>query len=143
MLPLPEGTPGIFSLVMDTVAALESDHAGGVASTIVPGDAGTVPSGNVKVPAAYYKVLLRTGPDGTPADALAIVLPNALDRLPVPPGTRGVQGDKVSAREADAFLAARLVSIREPERQAGLDLLPRLDAEALKQAVASELWPRS
>jgi len=61
----------------------------------------------------------------------------------VPPGTRGVQGDKVSAREADAFLAARLVSIREPERQAGLDLLPRLDAEALKQAVASELWPRS
>ena len=32
MLPLSERDPGDFSLVMDTVAALESDHVGGVNS---------------------------------------------------------------------------------------------------------------
>jgi hypothetical protein len=35
------------------------------------------------------------------------------------------------------------VSIRELENLTGLDLLPKLDAEALKRAVASELWPRN
>lgn len=97
----------------------------------------------MKVPASYYKILLRTGPDGPPTDALVFLVPNALDGLPVPPGTRGVQGQRVSTQEADTFLTGKLVSIREIERQAGLDLLPRLDAEALKRAVASDLWPRN
>lgn len=40
-------------------------------------------------------------------------------------------------------LAAHTVSIREIERLTGLDLLPRLDRAALKEAVASALWPRN
>jgi hypothetical protein len=36
-----------------------------------------------------------------------------------------------------------LVSIQEIERLTGLNLLPRLDRAALKEAVASELWPRN
>ncbi len=35
------------------------------------------------------------------------------------------------------------VSIRELENLTGLDLLPKLDAEALKRAVASGLWARN
>ena len=44
---------------------------------------------------------------------------------------------------AGAYLAAHTVSIRELVTLTGISLLPRLDAEALKRAVASELWPRS
>jgi len=102
----------------------------------------TLPSGRVRIPSRFYKVLLRTKPDGS-RDALGIVLPNLLRGLPVPPGTMGVQGERVSAKDADAFLAGHTVSIREVEQLTGLDLLPKLDAEALKRAVASELWPRN
>jgi len=42
----------------------------------------------------------------------------------------------------DAFLAGHTVSIREVEMLTGLSLFPGLDAEGLKRAVASELWPR-
>ena len=49
----------------------------------------------------------------------------------------------LAASAADAYLAAHTISIRELETLTGLDLLPKLDAEALKQAVASELWPRN
>ena len=35
------------------------------------------------------------------------------------------------------------VSIREVEHLTELDLLPKLDSEALKKAVASQLWPRN
>jgi hypothetical protein len=46
-------------------------------------------------------------------------------------------------RASDRLLEAHFVSIREIERLTGLDLLPRLDRVALKEAVASELWPRN
>ena len=51
------------------------------------------------------------------------------------PGPRGAA--------TDAYLADHAVSVREIERQTTLDLLPKLDVEALKQAVASDLWPRN
>ena len=114
-----------------------------VTGAVVPENAPTVPSGNVRVPAQYYKALLRTDSSGTPATALTILLPNLPDGIPVPPGTRGVTGQKVSGPEADAYLKGHLVSIKELERQTGLALLPKLDAESLKTAVASELWPRN
>jgi hypothetical protein len=41
--------------------------------------------------------------------------------------------------EADCYLKDHLVSIHAIEQQIGVDLLPQLDADALKQAVASEL----
>ena len=41
----------------------------------------------------------------------------------------------------DAFLVGHAVSIRELETLTGLDLLPKLDVEVLRRAVASELWP--
>ena len=40
-------------------------------------------------------------------------------------------------------LQGHTVSLREIERLTGVDVLPKLDAEALKQAVASEVWPRN
>ena len=40
------------------------------------------------------------------------------------------------------YLAAHTVSLKEVEHLTGLDVLPKLDAESLKKAVASELWPR-
>ena len=53
----------------------------------------TVSSGRVGIPSRFYKVLLRTNPDGTPT-ALAIHLPNLQEGLPLPPGTMGVQGQR-------------------------------------------------
>ena len=46
-------------------------------------------------------------------------------------------------RAADFSLVGHTVSIRELETLTGLALLPKLDAESLKKAVASELWPRT
>jgi hypothetical protein len=44
-----------------------------------------------------------------------------------------VAGWRIGAEDADAFLARHTV----------LNLLRNLDAEALKRAVTSELWPRN
>jgi hypothetical protein len=49
---------------------------------------------------------------------------------------------------ADAYLTGHLVSISEVENLTSMDralphLLPKLDREALKRAVESELWPRN
>ena len=55
---------------------------------------------------------------------------------------RGRPGRAHPRAAADAFLSRHTVSIREIENLNGLNLLPTLDAEALKRAVASELWPR-
>ena len=101
----------------------------------------TVPSGNVAIPTRYYKMLLRTKSDGT-LETLTIVLPNLQRGLPLPPGSF-LSGPKLSPAEADTFLAAHTASIREVETLTGVDLLPNLTAEALKRAVASELWPRN
>lgn len=46
-------------------------------------------------------------------------------------------------KAADAYLAAHTVSVSEIQHLTGLELLPGLDAESLKQVVASELWPRN
>ncbi len=101
-----------------------------------------LPSGNVTLPSRFYKVVIRTNADGT-REALGVVLPNLVKGLPVPPGTLGVAGERISAEDADTYLAAHTVSIREIENLTGLDLLPNLNADALKRAVASELWPRN
>lgn len=97
-----------------------------------------LPSGRVAIPGRFYKVLLRTSPTCTP-EALVIVLP----RLPFQPGPERGQGKPKGGAAAEAYLAAHTVSIREVEHLTGLDLLPKLDAESLKRAVASELWPRN
>ena len=86
-------------------------------------------------------MLLRTKGDGT-LETLTIVLPNLQRGLPLPPGSF-LSRPKLSPAEADTFLAAHTVSIREVETLTGVDLLPNLTAEALKRAVASELWPRN
>jgi DNA/RNA endonuclease G (NUC1) len=72
--------------------------------------------------------------------ALAIALPNQQEPTTRPPRAAGE--DRRGVRASELLLEAYTVSIREIERLTGLDLLPKLDAEALKKAVASELWPR-
>lgn len=102
-----------------------------------------VPSGRVGIPDRYYKIVLRM--EGGGLVSLAIMLPNQEQGLPLPPGTPR-PGPKVSAEEADAFLAQHLVSIEAVEQATGLDFLPALlgaTKEALRRAVASELWPRN
>lgn len=113
-----------------------------VTGSILPEPAQTVPSGRVTIPTRFFKILLRSTPTGRPA-ILAVQLPNLHEGLPVPPGTRGVQGQTISAEAADAFLAAHTVSVKEIEHLTGLDLLPTLDAEPLKREVARELWARN
>ncbi len=44
---------------------------------------------------------------------------------------------------AEEFLAAHTVSVQELENPTGLDLLPKLDAEALTKAVACQLQTRN
>jgi DNA/RNA endonuclease G (NUC1) len=112
-----------------------------VTGSIVQPPVRTVPSGNVAIPTRYYKMLLRTKSDGT-LETLTIVLPNLQRGLPLPPGSF-LSGPKLSPAEADTFLAAHTVSIREVETLTGIDLLPNLTTEALKRAVASELWRRN
>ena len=84
---------------------------------------------------------VQTNSGGT-LEALTIVLPNLQRGLPLPPGSF-LSGPKLSPAEADAYLAGHTASIREVENLTGLDLLPNLTAEAMKKAVASELWPRN
>jgi hypothetical protein len=56
---------------------------------------------------------------------------------------RRADDDRPEVRASDRLLEAHLVSIREIERLTRLNLLPRLDRVALKEAAASELWPRN
>jgi DNA/RNA endonuclease G (NUC1) len=102
--------------------------------------ASTVPSGRMGIPTRYYKVLVRTDASGAPV-VLALILPNQAERFTLPP--RRASDNRPEVRASDRLLEAHLVSIREIERLTGLDLLPRLDRAALKEAVASELWPRN
>ena len=96
-----------------------------------------LPSGRVAIPSRFYKVMVRTAASGTP-DVLAIVLPH----IPFTPGPEARTAQQRS-KAADAYLAAHTVSLKEIEHLTGLDLLPKLDAESLKKAVASALWPRN
>ena len=70
------------------------------------------------------------------------MLPNLQRGSPLPPGSL-LSGPKLSPAAADTFLAGHTASIREVETHTGVDLLPNLTVEALKRAVASELWPRN
>ncbi len=66
--------------------------------------------------------------------------------LPSTPGTgRLTPGtpSRMRAGGADPYPVGHTVSIREPGDPTGRDLLPKLDADSLKKAVASELWPRN
>jgi len=65
------------------------------------------------------------------------MIPNQKERFALPP--RRGDGDRREVRASDRLLEAHLVSIREIERLTGLDLLPRVDQGAVKEAVASEL----
>jgi DNA/RNA endonuclease G (NUC1) len=103
----------------------------------------TVPSGRVGIPSRYYKSLLRVDGNGNVTATLTIYLPNLREGLPLPPGTGGVPGARINAEAADAFLVGHIMTIGEVEQLTGLDLLPKLDAESLKKAVASVLWPRN
>lgn len=95
-----------------------------------------LPSGRVAIPSDFYKVLLRVPPTGPP-EILAILLPHQ-PFTPDPSIPRNQRG-----AAADAYLADHLVSLKDLERLTRLDLLPKLDLEALKHAVANELWPRN
>jgi endonuclease G len=96
-----------------------------------------LPSGRVAIPSRFYKVMVRPAASGTP-DVLAIVLPH----IPFTPGPEARTATQRS-KAADAYLTAHTVSLKEIEHLTGLDVLPKLDAESLKKAVASALWPRN
>ena len=104
----------------------------------------TVPSGNVAVPQRFFKIIVRR--DNGALITIAIALPNDLQDLPVPPGTMGVSGRRITGAEADAFLAQSLVTVQSIEQATGIDFFPGLPAttkDALERAVASDLWPRN
>lgn len=70
---------------------------------------------------------------------------NQISETPYIPFTPGLEARTATQRSkaADAHLAAHTVSMKEIEHLTGIDLLPKLDAESLKKAMASELWPRN
>ena len=92
---------------------------------ILGGQVRWVPSGRVAVPTLFYKVLLRTSPEGVP-EVLTILLPNR----PPEAGPEGARQQRSAA--ADAYLAAHTTNVREVERLTGLDLLPKLNPDTLK-----------
>jgi DNA/RNA endonuclease G (NUC1) len=96
-----------------------------------------LPSGRVAILSRFYKVVVRTTTAGTSA-VLAIVLPH----IPFTPGPEARTATQRS-KAVDAYLATHTVNVKEIEHLTGLDLLPKLDVESLKKAVASELWPRN
>lgn len=100
----------------------------------------TVPSGRVTVPARFYKIFLRSTAGGPP-EVLALALPQL---APTGAGAGiGPRPEKSKPWEGKADFADYLVSPYELEQLTGLTLFPKLDAESLKHAVASELWPRN
>ena len=105
-------------------------------------DVQAVPTGNVGIPTRFYKIVVRRGDRQEPA-MLAFLLPNRRRGLPVPPGTRGVAGRRVTSEQADAYLGRQAVSLERLEHLTGLTLLPKLKGDGLRRAVASELWPRN
>jgi DNA/RNA endonuclease G (NUC1) len=111
-----------------------------LSGSIFDAPAPTVPSRRMGIPARYYKVLVHTDTSGSPV-ALSLILPNQAEHFTVPP--RRPEDDQPEVRVSNRLLEAHLVSIREIERLTGLDLLARLDRVALKEAVASALWPRN
>ena len=65
-------------------------------------------------------------------------------KLPVPPGTRGVAGKRLSPDEANQYLEDRLTKIAAITHLTGTDFFPDLPAgtkAALEQAAPTQLWP--
>jgi DNA/RNA endonuclease G (NUC1) len=96
-----------------------------------------LPTGRAAIPSRFYKVLLRPSAAGPP-EVLTIMLPH----LPFTPGPEAKTAQQ-RTKAAEAYLTAHTASLRELEQLTGVDLVPKLDVEALKKVVASELWPRN
>jgi len=103
----------------------------------------TVPSGRVATPTEFFKIVIRKDASGD-LQTEAFLLVNAI-HLPVPPGTMGVAGTRISAHQADVYLVKHAVSITTIEHLTGLDFLPDLAGSEpnLFQSVATALWPET
>jgi len=89
---------------------------------------------DVRVPSHFYKIILRE--QGGELQSITFIIPNG----------EGVPGRNATDERKDRYLKRRLRTEGEVMERIGLDLLPQLSAtskEALKKAVASELWPRN
>ena len=75
---------------------------------------------------------------------MAFLLPNDTS-LPVPPGTLGVAGRRITAQQADQYLLNHAVSIQAIQSLTGLELLPDLppaSKQTVESSVTTALWPK-
>lgn len=103
-----------------------------------------VPSGRVAIPTEFFKIVIRQDQSGA-LQAQAFLLTNA-SHLPIPPGTQGVSGQKLTAHQADDYLLQHATSIGFIEQLTGLTLfsgLPAAQRQALESSVPPTLWPRN
>jgi DNA/RNA endonuclease G (NUC1) len=103
-----------------------------------------LPSERVAIPREFYKILVRRDKAGN-LDARAFLLING-KRLPLPPGTQGIAGRRISAREADRFLRDHLHSVGSIARLTGLEYFPALPAAQrleLEQQMPTTLWAKN
>lgn len=97
----------------------------------------------VGIPRQHYKIIARN--EAGELKALAFLFING-SRHPLPPGTQGVDGRRISAKEADRYLDRHLVSIASITRLTGKDFfttLPLSQKDALTLDVAAALWPKN
>jgi len=104
----------------------------------------TVPSGRVAIPTEFFKIVIRRNQNGD-LQAETFLLTNG-SHLPVPPGTMGVAGQRITAQQADDYLFQHSTTISHIEQLTGLRFFPVLTAtqrQALESNVPGTLWPRN
>lgn len=107
------------------------------------GETRWLPGHRVGIPRQHYKIIVRN--EAGELKVLAFLFING-SRHPLPPGTQGVEGRRINAKEADQYLDRHLVSIAFIERLTGLDhfaTMPLARKEALTLDVAGGLWSKN
>jgi len=136
---------GIWRWLEDTARAWvrKFDNLHVISGSVFMGENHWLPGERVAIPRQHYKILVRS--EAGELKGLAFLFING-KRHPLPPGTQGVEGRRMGAKEADQYLARHLVSIASIARLTGLDYftaLPSARKDALTLDVGADLWSRN
>ncbi len=110
--------------------------------TVFLGTSHSLAGGDVGIPRECFKIVVRKSDTGDP-DGLAFLLIHGA-KLPIPPGTQGVPGPRISATAANQYLESRLTNIAALAHLTGIDFFPDLatgQRVALENAAPAQLWP--
>lgn len=141
----PNLNRGIWRWLEDRVRAwtLKYDAVHVISGSLFMGETHWLPGNRVGIPRQHYKIVVRKKAGDLKAVAFLFV---NWRRHPLPPGTQGVEGRRISSKEADQYLRTRLVSIASIGQATGLDFfktLPSSQKDALTWEEAEALWPKN